>query len=188
MVSPQTLLRWHRESMKGKWTYKRISAGGRPPFGEEVRDLKGARMRIRLLTGHLYHRGPSQTCCVELHQPVATGSATLQQPCQQPHASERERGRDCRWGGRCLYTHTPSSSEEFQTVRELHGCRRMNTQWLVARCMSTVNPEHLTSTYRLNVGSTTQRSRPNSRLIRANDLFVLDTDRGEVEDLFTGIL
>jgi len=32
VVSPQTILRWHRESVKGKWTYKRISAGGRPPF------------------------------------------------------------------------------------------------------------------------------------------------------------
>jgi hypothetical protein len=25
--------------VKGKWTYKRISAGGRPPFSGEVRDL-----------------------------------------------------------------------------------------------------------------------------------------------------
>jgi putative transposase len=39
VVSPQTLLRWHRELVKRKWTYKRISAGGRPPISEEVRDL-----------------------------------------------------------------------------------------------------------------------------------------------------
>ena len=39
LVSPQTLLRWHRELVKGKWTFKRISGGGRPPMREEVRDL-----------------------------------------------------------------------------------------------------------------------------------------------------
>jgi len=39
VVSPQTLLRWHRELVKRKWTYKRISDGGRPPINEEVRDL-----------------------------------------------------------------------------------------------------------------------------------------------------
>jgi putative transposase len=39
LVSPQTLLRWHRELVKGKWTFKRISVGGRPPMSQEVRDL-----------------------------------------------------------------------------------------------------------------------------------------------------
>jgi putative transposase len=39
MVGPQTLLRWHRELVRRKWTCKRISAVGRPPIGEEVRDL-----------------------------------------------------------------------------------------------------------------------------------------------------
>jgi len=39
VVSPQTLLRRHRELVKRKWTYKRISAGGRPPISDEVRDL-----------------------------------------------------------------------------------------------------------------------------------------------------
>ena len=39
VVSPQTLLRWHRELVKRKWTYKRISVGGRPPITEEVREL-----------------------------------------------------------------------------------------------------------------------------------------------------
>lgn len=38
MVSPQTLLRWHRELVRRK-TYKRISAGGRPPIAGEVREL-----------------------------------------------------------------------------------------------------------------------------------------------------
>jgi putative transposase len=39
VVSPQTLLRWHRELVRRKWTYKRISVGGRPPITDEVRAL-----------------------------------------------------------------------------------------------------------------------------------------------------
>jgi putative transposase len=39
LVSPQTLLRWHRELVRRKWTYARRSPGGRPPIAEEVRDL-----------------------------------------------------------------------------------------------------------------------------------------------------
>jgi hypothetical protein len=39
VVSPQTLLRWHRELVRRKWTYRRPSAGGRPPISEEVREL-----------------------------------------------------------------------------------------------------------------------------------------------------
>jgi putative transposase len=39
VVSPQTLLRWHRELVRRKWTYRRTSAGGRPPIGDEVREL-----------------------------------------------------------------------------------------------------------------------------------------------------
>ncbi len=39
VVSPQTLLRWHRELVRRKWTYARRSPGGRPPISEEVRDL-----------------------------------------------------------------------------------------------------------------------------------------------------
>ncbi len=39
VVSPQTLLRWHRDLVRRKWTFRRKSAGGRPPIPEEVRDL-----------------------------------------------------------------------------------------------------------------------------------------------------
>ena len=39
LVSPKTLLRWHRELVRRKWTYRRRSAGGRPPIDREVRDL-----------------------------------------------------------------------------------------------------------------------------------------------------
>ena len=39
LVSPQTLLRWHRELVRRKWTYRRTSVGGRPPIDSEVREL-----------------------------------------------------------------------------------------------------------------------------------------------------
>jgi hypothetical protein len=39
VVSPQTLLRWHRELVRRKWTFRRKSTGGRPPVCGEVRDL-----------------------------------------------------------------------------------------------------------------------------------------------------
>jgi putative transposase len=37
-VSPQTLLRWHRELVARKWTYRRRSPG-RPPIDPELREL-----------------------------------------------------------------------------------------------------------------------------------------------------
>jgi len=39
VVSPQTLLRWHRELVRRKWTFRRKSTGGRPPISDDVRDL-----------------------------------------------------------------------------------------------------------------------------------------------------
>lgn len=39
LVSPQTLLRWHRELVRRKWTFRRRSAGGRPPIPDEVQEL-----------------------------------------------------------------------------------------------------------------------------------------------------
>src|SRR5256885_6797803 len=39
MVTPQTLLRWHRELVRRKWTYRRAGRSGRPQIGPEVRDL-----------------------------------------------------------------------------------------------------------------------------------------------------
>jgi putative transposase len=34
VVSPQTLLRWHRELVRRKWTYRRNATGGRPLLGD----------------------------------------------------------------------------------------------------------------------------------------------------------
>ncbi len=39
VVRPETLLRWHRELVRKKWTYKRGGHPGRPPIEPEVRDL-----------------------------------------------------------------------------------------------------------------------------------------------------
>ena len=39
LVTPQTLLRWHRELVRRKWTYRRRCVGGRPPIADEVREL-----------------------------------------------------------------------------------------------------------------------------------------------------
>ena len=39
LVTPATLLRWHRELVRRKWTYRRGGRPGRPPIDPEVRAL-----------------------------------------------------------------------------------------------------------------------------------------------------
>ena len=39
LVTPSTLLRWHRELVRRKWTFRRRSVSGRPPISPEVREL-----------------------------------------------------------------------------------------------------------------------------------------------------
>jgi hypothetical protein len=39
LVTPATLLRWHRELVKRKWTYRRTGRPGRPPINPDVRQL-----------------------------------------------------------------------------------------------------------------------------------------------------
>ncbi len=39
VVGPETLVRWHRELVRKKWTYKRRCRPGRPPIDPEIRDL-----------------------------------------------------------------------------------------------------------------------------------------------------
>ncbi len=39
VVKPETLLRWHRELVRKKWTHRRSGHPGRPPIDPEVRDL-----------------------------------------------------------------------------------------------------------------------------------------------------
>ena len=39
IVRPETLLRWHRELVRKKWTYRRTGHPGRPPIEPDARDL-----------------------------------------------------------------------------------------------------------------------------------------------------
>ena len=39
LVTPQTLLRWHRELVRKKWTFRRRKTLGRPPIDQAMRDL-----------------------------------------------------------------------------------------------------------------------------------------------------
>src|SRR5665811_181759 len=39
MVTPATLIRWHRELVRKKWTYGKTGQPGRPPIDPEVREL-----------------------------------------------------------------------------------------------------------------------------------------------------
>src|SRR5205807_198107 len=36
LVTPTTLLRWHRELVRRKWTYRREGRPGRPPLDPEI--------------------------------------------------------------------------------------------------------------------------------------------------------
>src|SRR6266702_8915734 len=36
LVTPKTLLRWHRELVRRKWTYRKAHQPGRPPIDAEV--------------------------------------------------------------------------------------------------------------------------------------------------------
>jgi hypothetical protein len=39
MVTPSTLLRWHRELVRRKWTFRNRPSIGRPPLSSEIRAL-----------------------------------------------------------------------------------------------------------------------------------------------------
>jgi putative transposase len=39
LFQPETVLRWHRELVRRKWTYPRKGRGGRPRLSNEVEDL-----------------------------------------------------------------------------------------------------------------------------------------------------
>jgi len=39
LVTPQTLLRWHRELVRRKWTHRKRRRFGRPPLDTAIRDL-----------------------------------------------------------------------------------------------------------------------------------------------------
>ena len=57
VVRPETLLRWHRELVRRKWTYKRRGRPGRPPIDPEVRALIVRLGRENPLWGYQRIRG-----------------------------------------------------------------------------------------------------------------------------------
>ena len=57
MVRPETLLRWHRELVRRKWTYRKTGQPGRPPVDADVRDLVVRLGRENLRWGYQRIRG-----------------------------------------------------------------------------------------------------------------------------------
>jgi hypothetical protein len=51
LVTPQTLLRWHRELMRRKWTYRKRRTIGRPPLDPQIRDLVPGMPFLRMSGG-----------------------------------------------------------------------------------------------------------------------------------------
>jgi putative transposase len=49
LVTPETLLHWHRRLVRWRWTYPR--PGGRPPIDAGLQKLKGQRSYLYLFTG-----------------------------------------------------------------------------------------------------------------------------------------
>ena len=77
VVRPQTLLRWHRELVRRKWTYRRNAIAGRPALADDVRALIVRMARETLgggacasgaswpSSGSGSRRRRSARCCVE---------------------------------------------------------------------------------------------------------------------------
>jgi putative transposase len=74
IVTPATLLAWHRRVVRRKWTYSR--AVGRPPVPDEVRELveQLARQLIRgVVRGHASPRMPES--CADRRRAAPAGGA-----------------------------------------------------------------------------------------------------------------
>ena len=39
LIKPETVLKWHRELVRHKWTFQRAATGGRPPIATELETL-----------------------------------------------------------------------------------------------------------------------------------------------------
>jgi len=103
VVSPQTLLRWHRELVRRKWTFRRNVVGGRPPLAGDVRALILRMARENPRWGCVRIRG-------ELAKLGIRVSATAIRILLRRNGLGRLRGgRDRPGGSSCATRHTGSS-------------------------------------------------------------------------------
>jgi len=92
IVTPATLVRWHRELVRRKWTYGRTGRPGRPPINPEVRELVLSIAREEPSGG---------AACGSKASSVSSGSGWLRRrsaPCSGPRDSVRPRGGPDRAG------------------------------------------------------------------------------------------
>jgi hypothetical protein len=60
LVTPQTLLRWHRELVRRKWTFRSRRKPGRPPIDPELRELVFLLARENPRWGYIRIQGAPQ--------------------------------------------------------------------------------------------------------------------------------
>jgi len=103
VVTPQTLLRWHRELVRRKWTQPRRAAG-RPPTDGRVRELvlrfarENPRWGYPRIAGELLKLGLRVSPSTVRRIPLAAGSGpaprrTGQEPAAVPAPASREHAR-----------------------------------------------------------------------------------------------